>query len=77
MPTWVWIAHAASPDELQATVNAFLRALHAHGGEVVDVDYEVMARDAVGPKAFYSLCLSYRGSLSPHDLLAAPDSAPG
>ena len=39
MPTWVWIAHAASPDELQATVNAFLRALHAHGGEVVDIDY--------------------------------------
>ena len=77
MPTWVWIAHAASPDELQANVNAFLRALHAHGGEVVSVDYEVMARDAVGPRAFYSLCVSYRGVLPPPDLLAAAGPTPG
>ena len=77
MPTWVRIAHAASPDELQANVNAFLRALHAHGGEVVSVDYEVMARDAVGPKAFYSLCVSYRGVLPPPDLLAAAGPTPG
>lgn len=70
LATWVWITHAASPEELQAHANAFLGALHTHGGEVLGVNYSAMARDAVGPKAFFSLCVTYRGDQPPDELLA-------